>query len=219
MTDENQVQTTHAYDLFGRVLRSETQGTAPVTTTYPDPWTVVTTQGGRTTTEKRDGFGRLQYEYQPDGSQLYHGYDQHSRLRSIEKTGRHFPGAHATQYTLYDILDRPIARKDFDGTEVRLAYAAGGNGCNQVTRIREGLLPAITLTDPFGQVVESTAPTEDVTRNAYDGRGSLISATLISAADGSRQVRTFQCDGLGRTRSKTEPETGTQVRPLPQVQR
>jgi RHS repeat-associated protein len=207
MTDDKGVQTTLAYDLFGRVIRTATQGLAPVTTAYPDPWTMVRTQDGRVTTTHLDGFGRPIAEECPDWTQITYAYDGHGRLAATTKNSR--AGTHVTRTTQYDFLDRPVSQTDFDGTTTTLAYAAVEGGCNQVTRSFNGACPTRIMTDPFGQDVQVTAPSGDVTRKTYDVMGNVIKVETIAAKDGQRQTRTFFYDPLGRLIRKIEPETGT----------
>ncbi len=222
LTDEKQIQTTLAYDLLGRVTSSTTQGTATVSMTYPDQWTVVKTQAGVQTTEYRDGFGRLIKEILPSGAYFKYAYDLHGRQSSITKTSSPsitemgFVNGSVTSSTSYDLLDRPTTQTGLDGSVISTSYAADNSGCNMVTRAfgasPNTFYPTITLVDPFGQTSKVTAPSGDVTQNTFDSWGHLTQVQVTSANSGAKQIRTFTyTDPLGRLTSKTEPETGTQT--------
>ena len=213
VTDAQGASTNLIYDLYGRTLTSQRQGTAQVRTSYVDPWTASTTQDARGTTSHYDGFGRLIRQDQWDGTALAYAYDLHGRLASTTRLGT--SGGRVTASTTYDLLDRPIAQTGYTGVTVGLAYAAGPNGGNQVTRgfgANAATNPTVTLTDAFGQVVQSTAPSGDVSITTYDGWGSVLQVQTTSAATGAVQTRTFtHSDPLGRLTSKAEPETGAQT--------
>jgi len=212
LTNEKGVQTTLAYDLYGRVTRSATQGAAAVTTTYPDPWTVVQAQAGLQTTTHLDGFGRMIKKDLPDGTYIKYTYDVHGRLGTTTKASTN--NTMITSSNHYDLLGRPTSQTDFDGTTVSFSYLALPNGNNQVTRTVSGASPVIatiTETDPFGQVVKVTAPNQDVTQTTYDGKGHPTLVTLTSATDQTSQSRSFTYDSLGRLITLVAPETGTQT--------
>ena len=182
-----------------------------ITYAYPDLWTTVTTQGGRTTTVCRDAFGRPLRTTLPEGVVQTFAYDLHARL--VKTTETSSAGARRTSTATYDPLDRKVSETSITGVHVDYAYGTDGKN-NRVTRTVDptGLkLTTLTTTDPWGQVLSVVAPNGDTTRYAYDGWGNRTRITLLPAGNGAPQERTFAYDGLGRLVRKTEPETGTQV--------
>jgi len=208
LEDEKGVITQIVYDLYGRVTSSTTSGLAPIVTTYPDLFTMKQVQAGLQTTSHLDGFGRLIRKDLPDGTYLTYAYDRHGRLASTTKHSS--TGGTIQSSATYDLLGRPTFQTGFDGTIVSYTYLALANGNNQVTTSFNGTDPTVTITDPFGQVVQVTAPTGDVTTNTYDGMGFRTQVQLAPPGL-TAQTRTFVADPLGRVSSKTEPETGTQT--------
>jgi RHS repeat-associated protein len=211
MTDEKAVSTRTTYDLYGRPLTIAKDGEAPLTLTYPDEWTRITTQAGKITTENYDGFGHLIKQTLPDGRVIIPSYDLHSRVVKITETNS--AGAARTSTTTYDLLDRVVSETSFTGKCVDYAYSTNGVN-NIVTQTLDPMglrLVTVTKTDPFGQVVSVTAPNGDLTAYSYDGMGNKTQVTIIPAGGGTPQNRTFTYDALGRLISKWEPETGTQT--------
>jgi YD repeat-containing protein len=211
LIDERGVITRMTYDLYGRPLTLAREGDAVITYAYPDPWTTVTTQGGRTTTECRDAFGRPLRTTLPEGVVRTFAYDRHARL--VKTTETSSAGARRTSTVTYDPLDRKVSETSITGVRVDYAYGTDGRN-NRVTRTVDptGLkLKTLTTTDPWGQVLSVVAPNGDTTRYTYDGWGNRTRITLLPAGNGTPQERTFAYDGLGRLVRKTEPETGTQV--------
>lgn len=208
--DERGVATYTTYDLYGRPTRIEKDGEDPISISYPDEWTTITTQKDKQTIEKTDGFGRLIEKVAPNGVVTKPTYDLHNRVIAVTETTPDMKTRTST--TSYDLLDRPISETSFTGKRVDYAYSTDGY-FNIVTKTTDPLglrLVTITKTDPFGQVGSVTAPNGDVTSFTYDGMGNKLTTTIRPAAGGAEQVRSFIYDPLGRLISKKEPETGEQ---------
>lgn len=211
ITDERGVTTGLTYDLYGRPsLETPPLPLAPLATTYPDAWTVTQTQGPRTTTTHYDGFGRPISKTSWDGIAFAFAYDLHGRPLTTTLTTAGEPAL--TQSSSYDILDRITSRTGFQGVQVTQTYAPGLNGNNQTTCGfgANQVYPTTTSTDPFGQVVQVSAATGDLTTRTFDGWGHVTQVQINPAGGGAiTPPRSFSYDSLGRLIQKTEPETGT----------
>lgn len=211
-TDEKGVSTRLAYDLYGRPLSLAKDGEAGISLSYPDEWSTLTTQAGKTTADYYDGFGRRIRTVRPDGISVVPSYDLNGRVVQVQETNP--VGSVRTSTASYDLLDRALSRTSAAGKREDFSYALGGNPFLKITSSVDPLglnLVTTTRVDPFGQVASVKAPNGDTTSYEYDGRGNKTRVTITPASGGTAQVRTFSYDALGRLVSKTEPETGTQV--------
>ena len=213
LINERDVQTTLRYDLYGRPTSISKAGDAGITITYPDPWTKITTQANKTTTETTDGFGRLINQVLPDGRTVARTYDLHGRLSGITETNT--SGVRRTSSTTYDALDRVTSQTAFDGVYTTFTYGTNGT-LNTVTQTVQNMVPPLVTTtskDFFGQLASVLAPSGDLTSYGYDGMGNRTSATITPAGQSAStaQVRSYFYDALGRMTSKNEPETFTQT--------
>lgn len=217
-TDERSVTTQTTFDLYGRPTSISKDGDAPISISYPDEWTRITTQASKTTTEYFDGFGRLIEQDLPDGRVIVPTYDIHGRV--INTTETTSDGKTRSSSTTYDLLGRVTSETGITGKKITYAYTTDGVN-NIITKtVDTSITPAgqtpisslvtIIKKDPFGQAISITAPNGDITSNIYDGQGNKTSITITPAQGGQSQARTFTFDALGRMSSKVEPETGTQ---------
>lgn len=216
-TSPNGLSTKVAYDIRGRVKSIATDGSASVSYTYDDERTIQTTQNGRTTIDKRDGFGRLIKRTNPDGSYIQYTYDLYGRLASQKDVT--WNGISRNTMTIgYDGLDRTKSQSSPYSTGITFSYSvesgaySGANDLAVVTKTAMGIaISSKTYTDVYGQIVKQISPTGEIISNTYDGSGQLAKISITPPAGSAimtTQERIFRYDSLGRLISKQEPETG-----------
>lgn len=217
ITNARGLKTSLDYDLRGRLRTKTTDGEATTTYAFPDERTTTITQNGRTTTERRDGFGRLISRSNPDGSKVEFTYDIFGRL--VSQSEITWNGSSRTSTTEYDDLDRMTSQITPHGTGVSIGYSvesgayAASKDLAVITRSAMGTgISSKEYRDVFGQVIKQIAPTGEITTATYDGLGNPTKVTITPPAGSSvmtPQDRLFVYDSLGRMVSKTEPETKT----------
>lgn len=217
ITDTRGLATSLTYDLRGRIQSKATAGAASVDFGYPDERTTTITQNNRTTTERRDGFGRLVSRTSPDGSRVEFTYDIYGRQDSRKEVTWNNIGRTST--IGYDDLDRVTSQTSPNSTGVSISYSvssgayAGANDLSVVTKSVMGVnISSMEYRDVFGQLIKQISPTGEITTAVFDGAGQQTKISITPPAGSSVmtvQERTFSYDGLGRVISKTEPETGT----------
>ncbi len=217
ISNARELVTTLDYDLRGRVRTKSTDGVGAITYAFPDERTTTITQNSRTTTERRDGFGRLLSRSNPDGSKTEYTYDIYGRLDSQKEIT--WNGSGRTSTTGYDDLDRVTSQLSPNGTGLSIRYTvesgayATSNELAVITRSAMGtVISSKEYRDVFGQVVKQIAPTGEITTAIYDGLGNPTKVTITPPVGSSvmtPQDRLFTYDTLGRMVGKTEPETGT----------
>ncbi len=217
--DERGLSATGAFDLRGRPTSMQ-RGTDPALAFgYSGERIRTVTQNGVTTTETRDGFGRVTSVKKafpagitPEYMETTTEYDNLGRPVTVRQiTG---PSANAPQFTEYDGLDRPTHILNPAGNVVDYAYAADGRFAMVTQKTYPsgtGGPPLVTTIwkDGFGQVVKTQAPNGDLTTTTFDGLGNPLKVTLASKVINTDQNRTFTYDGFGRMLTRSEPETGT----------
>lgn len=216
ITDARGLATSLTYDLRGRIQSKATAGTASVDYGYPDEKTTTITQNNRTTTERRDGFGRLVSRTSPDGSKVEFTYDLYGRQNSRKEIT--WNGVGRTSTLGYDDLDRVTSQTSPNSTGVSTSYSvssgayAGANELSVVTKSVMGVnISSMEYRDVFGQLIKQVSPTGEITTAVFDGAGQQTKISITPPAGSSVmtvQERIFSYDGLGRVTSKKEPETG-----------
>lgn len=206
-TDERGIRTTSAYDVRGRLLSSQRQGSSVVTYGYPDELTTTVTQDGLTTTTKKDGFGRVVSVEFPGGISEERGYDAHGRLNFRRKRTTLSLGNPST-WTC-DPLDRLVRKVSETGTIHTFSYSVSGlsNVVAAAIEASGNTVTTKTFSDAFGQTIRAESPTGIVTTAGFDGVGNPLWVT--QEKQGVGQTRGFSFDELGRCTQRTEPETGT----------
>ncbi|HJW32503.1 MAG TPA: RHS repeat-associated core domain-containing protein [Holophagaceae bacterium] len=218
-TDTRGIKTTLSYDRRGRMLSKAMDGVPNVTYSYPDERTSNFTVNGRTSTDIRDGFGRLVRRTKPDGTYAEYGYDVHGRLEVLKEFNG-LGGSRTTVTRTFDALDRTITQVNATNSNLTYAYSVdsgaytGANDLAVVTSTIMGLnISSKEYLDGYGQVAKQVAPTGEVIDYTYDGAGQQTKISVTPPAGSpvmTVQDRIFDYDGLGRLIAKTEPETGVQ---------
>jgi len=233
-TDPRGVKTTFEYDTLGRPRSMAREGEELVTYEYPGLNTRRATQGGRTTTELTDGFGRLLRRTLPGGQKVEFTYDAHGRLvnqKEFCNTGTPAVpswSASRASTTEYDLLDRPTLVSSPGGSSQSIAYSASADLKQSiVTTSLSGVVAGRKVyRDVLGQVLRTEEPTGAVTTLTYDGAGNLKTQTTstwkqqveVDETGNPRKIqvltqqdRSFQYNALGFLTEKIEPETRKQT--------
>ncbi len=217
------------YDLWGRTTSTTNQGLT-TTVVYDDALRTRTTTApdGRSTVETYDGFGRLVQAVGPDGGTETRTYDVAGRLYTTRWES--FDGiAFSTRTLTYDGLGRPLTRTVTRGKkegDSQTALVSESETFAYVAPIKreqvQNLLETtrtfttgsktfrtVTYTDVLGNVV-AVEQDGHVTTTTYAPFGEPLEIK-IKDPSGREQTRSFTYGSLGRLKSKTEPETGTQT--------
>jgi RHS repeat-associated protein len=156
----------------------------------------------------------------------YYGRPWRTSMPYVAGAGAGFPAGTPVTTTTYDALSRPLQVTDAGGGIVNYSYVetdtlvtAGPAPSGESAKSRQyesdalGRLTSVcelTSGTGYGTCGQVQGYNGYFTQYGYDAAGRLLTVTQnAQAAAGSRQTRSFSYDGLGRTLSETNPETGT----------
>ena len=222
--DQNGASASASYDVYGRLTQATAADGGLTTYGFDDPNnTSITTKIDGSTSMTRyqvaDGLGRAIYAQTqaPTGwdtvETVYDGLGRAVKVSEPYNTG-HAPGAgSAFTITTYDGLGRPLTVTAPDGSHSGSAYSANAvqvtdaRGVQKVMQ-NDGLGHLWKVCEVSGQSGASAcgttiAATGFLTTYTYDMAGRL------TAVNQNGQSRSFTFDELGRTLTRTDPESGT----------
>jgi len=223
--DEKGLITTVTYDLFGRLKTSQTTGLGLIELTYSNNGNTVSqsttiglnTQGNPikvTSTQNRDGFGRLTKSIAAGGGWLEYYYDEQGRCSNVQKFSS-MNSIQAASTTSYDPLGRVVSTTSPTGATQTMSYSVSGNNSVVTKSITAAsaaynqILSSKEYRNALGQVVQVVRPDGATSIITYNNLGKVASTTLTPSGGGTAQQRSFSYDGLGRLTSMTHPEVGT----------